>query len=597
MESIKELKEQLRLLQAVLDNLPFDAWYKDEEGRYRVINKSFENYANKKKEEVIGKTDYDLYPENEATIYLNSDKETIKNKAMTLHKSWLPSGMYKEEGKTALFNLDGTVKGITGFSVDISDKELVSQALRSSEKHFQTIFELAPVGIAIYDSVSGMALEVNRSFCEILGRDEKEVRKHPWWVFSHKDEIEENKQKLNNMENNILEKFNMEKRFVRPDKSEVWVNMRNAVFEQNKGENQKHICMIEDITARKLAEKKILYLNYFDQLTGVHNRRYYETELKKINQKSKLPISLIMADVNGLKLINDAFGHFHGDQLLKTVSGVLKKVLNDEGFIARIGGDEFVLILPNTDNEETEKVVKKIQDSLSKRRKNNLIFSVSFGWCIKDSVSQSFKDVFRFAEDQMYKNKLSESSSMRSETIKVITNTLYEKNEREQHHCERVRELCGLIGKAMKMNAESINELKTAGLLHDIGKVSIDEHILNKAGKLTDFEWRAMKRHPEVGFQILRSIKEFVHISEYVLYHHEKVDGTGYPGGLVCEEIPLQSKIICIADAYDAMTSTRTYKNALTKEEAIIEIEKNKGSQFDPEIADLFIKKILTKVK
>ncbi len=177
----------------------------------------------------------------------------------------------------------------------------------------------------------------------------------------------------------------------------------------------------------------------------------------------------------------------------------------------------------------------------------------------------------------------------------MITKTLFEKNKREQLHCERVSKLCEIIGKTLKMSPDDVNELKMAGLMHDIGKIGVDEKVLNKQDKLTEQEWVELKRHPEIGYQILRSVNEFAPIAEYVLYHHERIDGKGYPRNLKGNEILLQSKIICIADAYDAMTSERCYKNKLSQSEAIEEILKNIGTQFDADIARVFIDKVLRK--
>ena len=193
----------------------------------------------------------------------------------------------------------------------------------------------------------------------------------------------------------------------------------------------------------------------------------------------------------------------------------------------------------------------------------------------------------------MYRNKLTESSSMQNDTINLITKTLYQKNRREKLHCERVGRLCELIGNALKMSPEAVKELKMAGLLHDIGKIGVDESLLNKRGHLTETEWLDMRRHPEIGYHILRSVNEFAPMARYILHHHERMDGTGYPRQLVANDIPMQSKIIGIADAYDAMTSHRPYREDLSLSEVVDEFKKNAGSQFDPDILKVFIDQIM----
>jgi len=279
--------------------------------------------------------------------------------------------------------------------------------------------------------------------------------------------------------------------------------------------------------------------------------------------------------------------------MLKRIGVILKKECRPDDIIARIGGDEFILLLPKTSSAQAEGIIKRIDQCIRSEKWGNIVFSVSFGFATKKIAKEDMKNIYMQAEDRMYRDKLSESRSMRYETIKIIRETLFQKNKREQLHCERVSELCEEIGKAMKLSFGEVMELKTAGLLHDIGKIGIDQNLLNKAGSLSSTEWEDMERHPEIGYHILSSVNEFAAIAEYILCHHERPDGKGYPRNLQESEIPVQSKIISIADSYDAMTSERAYKSSLTKEEAVQEIRKNIGTQFDPEIASLFIEKVL----
>ena len=449
------------------------------------------------------------------------------------------------------------------------------------------------MGIGIFNSGTGTAIQVNARYADIVGRTRGEVLKMDWKQYTHADDIEENTHRLALLAEDKISGFSMNKRYIRPNKEEVWVNMTVTQFRSKEYTDHNYLCMIEDITARKKAEEEILYLSYYDQLTGLYNRRFYEEELKRINTSRNLPITIVMADVNGLKLTNDAFGHELGDNLLKQIARIFKKECRSEDIIARIGGDEFVFLLPKTDGKEAKKILDRISHAVAEKQRENLICSVSFGWATKHSMTEDIRKVFMRAEDYMYRNKLEESTNMRSETIKLITKTLYQKNRREQLHCERVSKLCELLGNALRMSPEAVKELKMAGLLHDIGKIGIDETLLGKRGKLTESEWADMKRHPEIGYHILRSVNEFAPIAQYVLLHHERVDGKGYPRQLKDEDIPVQSKIISIADAYDAMTSHRSYREDFSLSEVIEELKRNSGTQFDPEILKVFIDQIL----
>ncbi len=340
-------------------------------------------------------------------------------------------------------------------------------------------------------------------------------------------------------------------------------------------------------------EDKIEFLSYHDQLTGLYNRRFYEEELKRLDTERNLPMTIVMGDVNGLKLINDSFGHVMGDELIKKVAEVITRGCRADDIIARLGGDEFVILLPKTDAFETEQIIKRINDISLKEKVGSIDISISFGYETKNDKGEKIQDIFKSAEDHMYKKKLFESQSMRGKIIEAIINTLHEKNKREEQHSHRVSALCKNMGEALGMPEHKIKELKSVGLLHDIGKTAIDENVLNKSGKLTDNEWKEIKHHPEIGYRILNTVNYMSDMAKYVLYHHERWDGKGYPKGLKGEEIPFVSRIITIADAYDAMTSDRSYRNALPCEVAIAELQKNSGVQFDSELVSVFIEKVL----
>ena len=213
---------------------------------------------------------------------------------------------------------------------------------------------------------------------------------------------------------------------------------------------------------------------------------------------------------------------------------------------------------------------------------------MSIGWETKINSLEEIKEVYSKAEDYMYRKKITESQSMRNQTIKVIMHTLHEANSREKIHSERVSKLCRTIGETMKMEEEVLKELEITGLMHDIGKIAINNNILNKPGKLTEAEYEEIKRHPEISYHILKSADVYTRLADYVLSHHERWDGKGYPRGLSGEEIPFVARIITVADAYEAMTANRPYKEALSHESAMEELKRCAGTQFDPAIVAAF---------
>ncbi len=357
-------------------------------------------------------------------------------------------------------------------------------------------------------------------------------------------------------------------------------------------ENQLAV-IVNDITKRKQAEERLHYLSCHDQLTGLYNRRYFEKQLIQLDSPEYYPLMITMGDINGLKLMNDSFGHTAGDKYIQKAACVIMEGCRKKDVICRLGGDEFILFSPNTDVKEIKGVINHINELAGKEAVNLVTLSISFGYCAKYSAEESISEILKKAEDYMYRKKLLESPCMRGKTIYAIMAALHEKNPREEQHSHRVSGLCEKMGMVMGLQQDEIKELKTVGLLHDIGKVAIDEGILNKNGKLTEEEWEEIKRHPEIGYRILSTVNELSEMAEYVLAHHERWDGKGYPKGLKGEEIPIQSRIISVADAYDAMISERSYRKALSKEYAVSELRKGAGTQFSEACVNIFIEKVI----
>jgi diguanylate cyclase (GGDEF)-like protein len=297
-------------------------------------------------------------------------------------------------------------------------------------------------------------------------------------------------------------------------------------------------------------------------------------------------------DVNGLKLTNDAFGHEVGDELLVHVAGLLKRVCRDDDIVGRMGGDEFIILLPQTNASEASKIKKRIVEKTETEKFDSVIVSLAIGYAVKDN-NEPINDVLKVADNNMYKDKLKHGKVMRSKTIETVIETIQKKYDQEEVHTERVSNYCEAIGAAKGFNNEEIEKIKKAGILHDVGKIIVPPEILNKSGLLSKHEFEIIKRHSETSYQILKSVDEYYDFAEDVLYHHERVDGKGYPEGLKGDEIPLNSRIIAVADAYEAMTSERPYHEPMTKADAIAELRKCSGKQFDQNIVEIFINKVL----
>jgi diguanylate cyclase (GGDEF)-like protein len=294
-----------------------------------------------------------------------------------------------------------------------------------------------------------------------------------------------------------------------------------------------------------------------------------------------------------LKLINDTYGHVAGDEVIIKISEVLTKHFQQDGFVARIGGDEFMIISPQKTIEAFKLKRDEVLDELTHMRVNDIPISLSFGVAAKTTNSELIEDIIVKAENDIYSKKTLHNQSSRNQVITALFNSLKEKYNEERIHSDRVSQYCLAMGKKMNLTYSEVLELELAGRMHDIGKITIPDHILKKPGKLTEDEWQVMKSHTTNGYQILRSADKYTRLADYALTHHERWDGKGYPKGLKQEEIPFFSRIIGICDAYEAMTSDRPYRKAMSKEYAISELKNCSGLQFDPHLVKIFIEEVL----
>lgn len=347
-----------------------------------------------------------------------------------------------------------------------------------------------------------------------------------------------------------------------------------------------------DITERKRRVEKIKHMSYHDSLTGLYNRYYLEEELKRLERSKRYPVSIIMFDLNGLKLINDSYGHHIGDLFLIEMARILKKEFNEKATIGRWGGDEFLVILPGVKKTKDEIVANKITEEemvIEVANKDNPFISIAHGISVKEDLDQDIFDKLHLAEDNMFKDKLLKEQSTKNKFVKLLLSALHEKSVETETHALRMGELAKELGKSIGLPNSELDKLSLLASLHDIGKIMIPDEILNKPEELNSEEWELMEKHPVIGYRICSSIDDFSHIANEVLSHHERWDGRGYPRGIQGKKIPIGARVLSIVDAFDVMTNGRPYKDPMSHEEALKEIELGAGSQFDPELAKRFI--------
>ncbi len=343
-----------------------------------------------------------------------------------------------------------------------------------------------------------------------------------------------------------------------------------------------------DITARKDDEEKMRYLSYHDTLTGLFDRAGLDAELTGLDQDEHLPLSVIMADLNGLKIIDDTYGHAVGDRFLQQFADILRQVCRATDVIARWGGDEFVILLPQTSQTDAECVVDRILLSCRAPFFEGIPISVALGLACKE-YEEPISIILQTAENRMYKQKLTESRSHKSAVLNALRSTLQEKSCETDTHGENMKEAAQFIGVKLGLSHDEMVRLDLLIQLHDIGKINMPAELLQKEGPLTFEEWELMRQHPEIGYRIARNTDDVSHVAEEILSHHERWDGTGYPNGLMGTDIPLLARITALADAYEIMKNGRPYKKPMTNEEIRLEIQRCSGKQFDPEISAIFL--------
>ena len=503
------------------------------------------------------------------------------------------SRFYIEVTSTVLKDARGKATNILIIERDITERKEAEMRLRISEEKYIAIFDQSPIAIEVYDS-DGCLLYVNNACLDLFGVSSIHEIKG-FKLFEDSNISEHTKEEL--MANHYV-RFEMAFSFDLVKGNKLYETTCSGVKEMDvtikpllhDKKNNGYIVQILDITERKKAQAEIEFLGYHDSLTGLYNRRFYENELERLDTERNLPLTLIMADVNGLKLINDSFGHSWGDELLRKTAKAITNGCRQGEIVARLGGDEFVILLPNTDSIQAERLIQRIKEDTSKDKIGLIDISISFGYGTKVCNEERIQEIFRRAEERMYGNKLHESIDAKNKTIELIMDALFQQNEQNVQHSERVSKVCESIANAMELERGAVNQIRVAGLMHNIGHIGIDENILNKSQALNPDEWNEIKKHPEIGYRILSSTNDFSKIAVWILEHHERWDGTGYPKGLRGEEISLQSRIIAVADAYVAMTSERAYRKQITEDEAINEILKCSGTQFDPAITSIFVK-------
>ncbi|SPF33358.1 Sensory box protein [Candidatus Desulfosporosinus infrequens] len=549
----------------------------------------------------------DIYRLDSRVIEVQSLATNFQTMAGALHKSF-------QELESANANLEAEIFERTRVQEDLehsyeeltaSDDELrfnyeklqvQEESLRESERRFRSMLENIKLITGIIDK-DGQIIFCNDFALELTGFQKFEVIGQNYFDMFIPYERQEdakacfeevlNTKKLLKQNVFSLRIKNGEERFV---------NWNYTLLFDSEGNVSGIASIGEDITERKQFQERLEHMSFHDALTGLYNRTYFEEELRLLEEECSDPVGMIVSDVDGLKLVNDTLGHSIGDQLLRLTADIIKKCFREEDKLFRIGGDEFAIILPKSELSVVEQACSRVRMAVERYNDENVEFplSLSMGYAVsgKPKANLNLGDVFKEADDNMYREKLHRSKSTRSAIVQALMKALEVRDFITEGHADRLQDLVVLLGRELDLSERNLADLRLLAQFHDIGKVGIPDRILFKPGRLTSEEFKEMQRHSEIGHRIAQSAPDLLPIADQILRHHEWWNGGGYPLGLKGYDIPLECRILAIADAYDAMTSDRPYRKAMSQEEALMELRKNIGIQFDSKLVQTFIRVI-----
>ncbi len=552
---------------------------------YEWVNSCYAEGHRKKPEEIIGRTVASVWGEETFNNAIKGMLDRCFQGMQIRDKAWMlfPAlgrrycevvySPYRSHGR-------GVASAIV-ITYDITDRKEMEERLSQSEERFRHLSEASLEAIVFMED--GVIVDANKALNQVFGYEpEEDPRGRLAAEFIAPERRAFTEERIRTRTEGFYETLGLKK-----DGSVFPVEV-NAKQLEVKRRNFRAVA-VRDLTERKAAEERIRYVSFHDRLTDLYNRDDVEEELKRYDTPRELPLSLIIGDVNGLKLVNDLFGHQEGDLLLRKIADALSACCRKEDLVARWGGDEFVVLLPRTTEAHAIEFVRRVRKLCGETDHVAIYPSIALGVAVKEEPHQDLRSVMKAAEDRMYRNKLMDGKSARSAIIHSLQRTVQERSLEMGDHARRLKNMVVEVGRAIALPEDKLDELSLLAMFHDIGKIGVPDQILAKPGTLLPEEWEAMQAHLEIGYRIVDSTPELAHIGEALLAHHEWWDGTGYPRKLKSEQIPLIARILAIVDAYDVMTHDGPYRKAVSMREAIGELQECASTQFDPQLVDVFV--------
>ena len=575
------------MFRLLMESIPHPLWIKDLDFRFIYCNDRYKEIYDGKVKNFIGLKNSEVFEKELADKYDSQCREVIEASKEKVEAGYI-DGVYRKCTMFPITNETGEIIAIGGIDSNIEIVKEKDKVIEEQKNLLNLIVDTLP-GMVFLKDTEGRYIYINKEYeifnrkkgiTNFIGQTDLEIQQDVKLAksFIEKDN-EVIRSKKNVLVNTTLINDNGEVQYYEIVKKPV-INNNEVVG---------IVGLILEVTEKKKVEEKLRYLSYTDSMTNVYNRAYFDEMAKKYLDEKYLPVGVIMGDANGLKIVNDTFGHEEGDNLLKLITMVLKEACEDKGIVCRTGGDEFVVLLPNSSEKDCEIIIKKIFEKCKNYNHELIDLSIALGVSVTNSLDKSIYDSLKEAEDKVYRQKLLQANSVRSSMMYSLKAGLETKSMETEEHTERILKNAMEVGKKMNLSLSEMDELELVAKLHDIGKIGISEEILLKPDKLTQEEYEIIKTHTEKGYRIVRASNELDSVAKGVLTHHERWDGNGYPLKLKGEKIPLSARIVSVVDSYDVMTHYRVYRKRKESREAVEELKKCSGKQFDPKIVDVFV--------
>ncbi|MCK9604472.1 MAG: PAS domain S-box protein [Candidatus Omnitrophica bacterium] len=635
----REFEEEILASHAVIDNIGIGLSLSDKKGRFVIFNSGMQKITGYTMEEINKQgLDVVLYPDlKERQKAISRLSEITPEKGISNVETIIKVKDSSERTvsvSTSLIKYKGSEMFLSIWH-DITEYKRLQEALQDSETRFRRLFEAAQDGILILKADTGEITEVNKFLVDLLGYSREEFLGRKLWEIGAFIDVDKSKVAFRELQTKGYVRYEDMPLQTKAGRL-IDVEFVSNVYEVD--HTRVIQCNIRNITEfkaeRERMNKKLEQLALKDSHTGLYNHRYLKEAIgvnfSQTERRSSL-LSVIMMDLDYFKSINDVYGHVFGDLVLKQFAMLLTKTVRPYDVVIRYGGEEFIIISPDTDRAGAlilaNRILENIQLHNFGNKKHSIRLKLSLavatypeddvhkGMELVDLADQILNKVKESGGNRVFSStdiKITSKSSSQSPDIHLLKEKISRLTKRADQslieetlafakalelkdhytgeHVERTVHYAIKLSQELKFSSERSELIRQAATLHDVGKVGISEKILQKNSRLSKKEFEEVKKHPQIGVDIIRPIHSLHPVIPALLYHHERWDGKGYPYGLSRQQIPLMARIVSVAAVYQALVSDRPYRNAYPKEEAIEIIQKSSGTQFDPDIVNSFLK-------